>query len=410
MMKNFKLFTLLLTTHLIFSQNSVPSTGLVNFDTQLKIGNQVSPSGVGQITRMMLTPYRHTAGPWNIVSRDNADTAFLDFDYGTWGTALTMSSERNIGIGVAVPTAKFEVSNTFNTNANEVISSLTRFGTGTGGSSIVRFGYHETCDFEVNSGYTLEGLRFGSYFDLNIVNNKKGGDYGAINLVANESVKMTIKSNGNVGIGTQNPNSKLSVVGGLSKLTLSGVDRTFDNVIKYGYKSDLESQTALANRWHGIDATITAGAPSDNKLKFRLYAGGSANQEPDDVMVLVGNGNVGIGVPNPSNKLDVNGTIHSREVKVDLTGWSDFVFKKEYNLPTLEQVEKHIVEKGHLENIPSEKEVLENGINLGEMDAKLLQKIEELTLYMIEMKKENQDLKNAVEKQNKEIELLKIKK
>ncbi|MEZ0184285.1 cell wall anchor protein, partial [Flavobacterium oncorhynchi] len=69
-------------------------------------------------------------------------------------------------------------------------------------------------------------------------------------------------------------------------------------------------------------------------------------------------------------------------------------------LPTLEQVEKHIVEKGHLENIPSEKEVLNDGINLGEMNAKLLQKIEELTLYMIEMKKEN-------EKQNEEIKNLK---
>ncbi len=403
-MKNFKLFILLLTTHLIFSQNNYPETGLVNFDTQLKIGNQVTPSGVGQITRMMLTPYRHTGGPWNIVSRDNTDTAFLDFDYGTWGTALTMSSERNIGIGVAVPTAKFEVSNTFNTSKNEVISSLTRFGTATGGSSIVRFGYHDTCDFEVNSGYTLEGLRFGSYFDLNIVNNKKGGEHGAINFVANESVKMTIKSNGNVGIGTQNPNSKLSVVGGLSKLTLSGVDGTFDNVIKYGYKSDLESQTALANRWHGIDATITAGASSENKLKFRLYAGGTTNLEPNDVMALVGNGNVGIGTVNPANKLDVNGTIHSKEVKVDMTGWSDFVFKKEYNLPTLEEVEKHIAEKGHLENIPNEEEVLKNGINLGEMNAKLLQKIEEMTLYMIDqnkrmnkLEKENLNLKNKIE-------------
>jgi len=60
----------------------------------------------------------------------------------------------------------------------------------------------------------------------------------------------------------------------------------------------------------------------------------------------------------------------------------------------LEQVEKHITEKGHLENIPSEEEVLKNGINLGEMNAKLLQKIEELTLYMIEMKKENEKVKN----------------
>jgi len=110
--------------------------------------------------------------------------------------------------------------------------------------------------------------------------------------------------------------------------------------------------------------------------------------------------NVGIGVANPQNKLDVNGTVHSKEVKVDMSGWSDFVFKKEYSLPTLEQVEKHIREKGHLEHIPSEHEVLQNGISLGEMNSKLLQKIEELTLYIIEQDKINQ-------KQSDEIVFLK---
>lgn len=98
-------------------------------------------------------------------------------------------------------------------------------------------------------------------------------------------------------------------------------------------------------------------------------------------------GKVGIGTNSPTNKLDVNGTIHSREVKVDVTGWPDYVFKKEYNLPALEDVEKHIKEKGYLQNIPSEEEVIKNGVNLGEMNVKLLDKIEELTLYMIEINK-----------------------
>ncbi|SHL46819.1 hypothetical protein [Flavobacterium chilense] len=113
-----------------------------------------------------------------------------------------------------------------------------------------------------------------------------------------------------------------------------------------------------------------------------------------DYFNILNNGNIGIGITNPKNKLDVNGSIHSQEVKVDMLGWSDFVFKKEYNLPSLTEVEKHIAEKGHLANIPSEEEVLKNGINLGEMNAKLLQKIEELTLYMIEIKKENTEMKN----------------
>jgi hypothetical protein len=117
-----------------------------------------------------------------------------------------------------------------------------------------------------------------------------------------------------------------------------------------------------------------------------------------EIIMASENGNVGIGKMNPKNKLDVNGTIHSQEVKVDMDNWSDFVFKKEYNLPTLKEVENHIAEKGHLENIPSEEEVLKNGINLGEMNAKLLQKIEELTLYMINQNKQIIDLQYRLEK------------
>jgi len=115
---------------------------------------------------------------------------------------------------------------------------------------------------------------------------------------------------------------------------------------------------------------------------------------------------VGIGTNTPDSALAVNGTVHSKEVKVDVTGWPDYVFKKEYNLPTLQEVEKHIIEKGHLENIPSEEEVLKNGISLGEMNSKLLQKIEELTLYMIEVNKKVNDLQGSNDKLLKENSLL----
>ncbi|WP_052483664.1 pyocin knob domain-containing protein [Flavobacterium sp. MEB061] len=133
---------------------------------------------------------------------------------------------------------------------------------------------------------------------------------------------------------------------------------------------------------HGID-----------NYETRIRFSGSGNS-------FINSGNVGIGTINPKNKLDVKGTIHSQEVKVDMNNWSDFVFKKDYALPTLSEVEKHINKNGHLENIPSEKEVLKNGISLGEMDAKLLQKIEELTLYII-------DLNKKLEQQNQELNTIK---
>ena len=110
-------------------------------------------------------------------------------------------------------------------------------------------------------------------------------------------------------------------------------------------------------------------------------------------------GNVGIGTTNPvptsgdpNYKLAVKGKIRAEEIKVE-TGWADYVFFKDYKLPTLEEVEKHIQEQGHLINIPSAAEVEANGIELGEMNKLLLEKVEELTLYIIEMKHEINELK-----------------
>ena len=127
-------------------------------------------------------------------------------------------------------------------------------------------------------------------------------------------------------------------------------------------------------------------------------------------MTLLGNGNVGVGTTETgTHKLAVEGTIGAREIKVEADSWSDFVFDRDYKLRKLEEVENFIEKNNHLPEIPSEKEVLENGIQLGKMDAKLLQKIEELTLYMIEINKrvnsletENSELKEKIKKMEAE--------
>jgi hypothetical protein len=84
------------------------------------------------------------------------------------------------------------------------------------------------------------------------------------------------------------------------------------------------------------------------------------------------------------------------EVETSSDAWADFVFKKNYPLMSLGEVDGYIQKNGHLPGVPSGKEIEEQGHDLGEMDVILLKKIEELTLYVIELKKENEDLKTRM--------------
>lgn len=183
----------------------------------------------------------------------------------------------------------------------------------------------------------------------------------------------------------------------------------------------------IANETNNTQDTYTKQLPAGtySKLKFTFYeaitpsgptAGwigigelfflhSEAARAYDGITVqYAANGSVGIGTetPNANYKLNVNGKIRSQEIKVENTSWPDYVFAKDYQLPALSETEKHIKEKGHLPGIPTAAEVKTNGIDLGEMNAKLLQKIEELTLHLIELKKENL-------RQQSEIDLLKVK-
>lgn len=107
-------------------------------------------------------------------------------------------------------------------------------------------------------------------------------------------------------------------------------------------------------------------------------------------MRLTPTGNLAIGTTDPgAYKLAVEGTIGARKVDVKLTSWADFVFHDGYQLPTLQEIEKYILIHQHLPGIPSEKEVLQNGLDLGEFNKRLLEKVEELTLHLIAQDKKN---------------------
>jgi hypothetical protein len=110
-------------------------------------------------------------------------------------------------------------------------------------------------------------------------------------------------------------------------------------------------------------------------------------------MRINASGNVGIGTTNPgSYKLAVEGNVGARKVDVKMTSWADFVFHDAYKLPALPAIESYILTHQHLPGMPSEKEVLTNGLDLGECNKLLLQKVEELTLYLIDQDKQNKAL------------------
>ncbi len=116
---------------------------------------------------------------------------------------------------------------------------------------------------------------------------------------------------------------------------------------------------------------------------------GSGNWSLNNQDLFYTNGNVGIGTTIPDSKLTVKGSIHSEEVKVDLSVPApDYVFARDYNLTPLEKLQEYIKNYRHLPNIPSAKDMEANGVQLGVMNMMLLEKIEELTLYTLQQQKE----------------------
>jgi len=170
-----------------------------------------------------------------------------------------------------------------------------------------------------------------------------------------------------------------SVTGPGSKLIFRGVKSHSDEISIFRFNRS-DSSTDLR-----VNLADDYGQPGDRFVVGTTYF-------QDHVyyphLVVQSNGKVGIGTEKfGSERLAVNGSIHSREVRVDLTNWPDYVFEKSYQLSDLNELEAFIVKYQHLPEIPSAKEVSANGINLGEMNAKLLKKIEELTLLLINQNK-----------------------
>lgn len=204
-----------------------------------------------------------------------------------------------------------------------------------------------------------------------------GGWIQARNIgIANIGYTLAINpTGGNVGVGTTSPTEKLEINGNfkLSGGTLRAIFLGDQGYLRSGQSS---------GDWVHIEAQNAPG------LALNHFSSAK-------VAIATGGGNVGIGTLSPDQKLTVNGNIHAKEIIVN-TSIPDYVFEPNYDLLPLNQVKKYIQDNGHLPDVPSQKTVEVTGVSLGEFNRILLQKIEELTLYTIDLDQELKAMKETI--------------
>lgn len=228
--------------------------------------------------------------------------------------------------------------------------------------------------------------------------------------------RLSILENGNIGIGKTQPKEKLDVSGnilagsthateGINALAIRYENGSLNNwgslrssaatYMSFGVKADSNT----ANGWLSSNETLNFSKVAmvmDND-GMRLLSSPSQTIALNSPVAM----NEILKISSSGNAL-LNGKLETKELKVTLTPTADFVFEENYDLPKLEEVAKHIKEKKHLPEIASAKVMEKEGVNVGEFQIKLLQKIEELTLYVIEQNRQLKDQQEKIQKLEKE--------
>lgn len=285
------------------------------------------------------------------------------------------SNNGNVGIGTSSPSQKLEVNGAGLFYDGSIVDiSLTTPGG--------------------KNGIVLNTSELGNYSRFNLANydNATTGNRFFELRFNDDSRGLVIRKGGNIGIGTSSPTSKLQVMG--------------DIAIDYGNSLKVDTD------WNGNggDKILNTGYDAGRGGDFLdLYVPGNGEHHKNIKFTIVEQGNVGIGIINPTSKLDVDGKVRAEEIKVEVVNPPDYVFADNYSLNGLSDVEQYIRNNKHLPDVPSAGEMLDEGIDLGEMNMRLLKKIEEITLYLIEEHKQNEVLQKKVRFLEEQVEGLQAK-
>lgn len=222
----------------------------------------------------------------------------------------------------------------------------------------------------------IQGEHTTTQFRLTLPASRNGNGNGEINLQAWVSEPGVTWDGGGIGINVNNANTGNLIPDGFSRL---------NNALGQSFIRFLPNGGAME-----FNTTNNSGTTYYQSMFLK-------------------EGMLGIGTNSPSEKLTVNGNIRTKKIIVTQTGWADYVFQKGYKLRTLSEIDKYIRIHKHLPDVPTEKQISENGLNVGDTQVLLLKKIEELTLYIIELKKEIAKKQDKIMTKRNRYELKKLK-
>jgi hypothetical protein len=287
-------------------------------------------------------------------------------------------------------------------------------------------------------------LQARAYNGLNIISNKgagtAGSNTGVIRFITTDGdisnngdgsdaiTRMLITATGKIGIGTIAPKTTLDLIGSYSlnrPAVMTAGGNTLGGTINMTAPNFSSVNSGYISFSFPSDTVFKIGTDYDGNVggaNFRAIAFGRANGSGGpDYMTIKDGGNIGIGTGMPTEKLSVEGNvfasgnisaygqIKTKKIVVTQTAWPDYVFDKTYKLRSLSSLENFIAQNNHLPELPPAREVEEKGINLGDNQALLLKKIEELTLYVIAMNKKQTILESDNAEMKKKIQDLQKK-